>query len=99
MNEIVEQLGRIADSLERIEVVVCGQEFDDLGLGEFVRFMRMRMGITQTELAARAKLSRETIRKAENGIGQASTYTLHRIAIALGVDKLEIMKRQCSNET
>jgi len=57
---------------------------DDSTIGAQIRDLRRRRGLTQEDLAAKAGLSRDVIKKIESG-GSARMSTYHAIARALGV--------------
>lgn len=57
---------------------------DDGTIGAQIRDLRRRRGLTQEDLAAKAGLSRDVIKKIESG-GSARMSTYHAIARALGV--------------
>lgn len=61
--------------------------------GQRVREARLRGGISQEELADRAGLDRTYISGVERGLRNLSLSTLCRIALALGVDPAELVKR------
>lgn len=53
------------------------------GIGKDIREARKSLGLTQHELAAKAKVSRPTIARVETG-SNISTGTLEKVAKALG---------------
>jgi putative transcriptional regulator len=57
---------------------------DDHGAGDLVRSRRKELGITQSDLAERAMVSRQTIISLESGDYAPSVYLALRIARLLG---------------
>ena len=57
-------------------------------LGALIRRARKRMGLTQTELGARAGLRQETISLIENGSGATRLDTLLSVLAALGLEMM-----------
>lgn len=55
-----------------------------MSFGEQIRTARMEQGLTQTELAERAGVSRPTVARVEAG-EDVSTATLEKVAAALGL--------------
>jgi transcriptional regulator with XRE-family HTH domain len=55
-------------------------------IGELIRQLRQKKGITQEDLAARTELSVRTIQRIEGGEVDPRAYTLQAIANALDVD-------------
>ena len=53
-------------------------------LGNRLREERLRLGLTQAELAARVRVSRKTINTVENQVFVPSTVLALRLAAALG---------------
>ena len=62
-------------------------------LGAAVAEARAKAGLTQLELAQRAGLEESTIITLEQGQYKPDSSELSRIAEALGVDKLELLRR------
>jgi len=61
-------------------------------LGDFVREKREALGLTQTELSARAKIQRTTVNRIETGTTQLPSADIRRrLATALGVSHLDIL--------
>lgn len=58
---------------------------DTLAMGERIRSLRLRAGLSTSELAIRAGLSAGVISQIERGLGNPSLKTLERLRIALGV--------------
>lgn len=77
-------LERIAEVLEVPVAVLVGRDECD-PLGERVRRLRERVGLTQKELAELVEVSHTLVGQIENGRLQPSVATLTRLAIALGV--------------
>ena len=74
---------------ERQAVVVSANVSEDLffrALGRALRQHRLSRGLTQAELAERARVEPNTISRAENGRLPLSLRTLRSIALILGVD-------------
>jgi DNA-binding XRE family transcriptional regulator len=70
------------------------QEKDELSrqaLGERIRRLRKRAGLTQAELAKRARIGRITVVRIENGQMYARVETLRRIAQALDVKLVDLI--------
>ncbi|MFZ5645273.1 MAG: helix-turn-helix domain-containing protein [Bacillota bacterium] len=63
---------------------------------EHIKSLRLRMGISQSELARRAGYSHEFISQVERGIKTPSIKALQKIAIGLGVSPSILME---SNNT
>ncbi|SHG99596.1 helix-turn-helix domain-containing protein [Streptoalloteichus hindustanus] len=66
----------------------------DPGIGDRVRVLRKRAGLTQHDLAGAVGLSVETIRKIEQGRRHASVTTLQRIARGLDLDLPSLLGKQ-----
>jgi len=62
-------------------------------LGETLKAARHQAGLTQEELAARAKLSREYVSKLERGQQSPTVDTLLRLCAILGVKASAILAR------
>ena len=62
-------------------------------LGAAVAEARTKAGLTQTELAQRAGLDETTISALEQGQYKPASDELSRLAQALGVDELELLRR------
>jgi DNA-binding XRE family transcriptional regulator len=60
-------------------------------LGARLRRLRERAGLTQNELADRAKVGRATISRIENGKMYAHTATLRRLAKALNINLVDLI--------
>ncbi len=54
---------------------------------------RTKAGLTQTELAKRADLDEATIKALEQGQCKPESSELSKVAEALGVDELELLRR------
>ncbi len=69
-----------------------------MDLGDKIKAARAKKGLTQKELAQRAKLSERTIQRIENHEVEPSVYSLNKISELLEFDflteKLRIMKRR-----
>jgi transcriptional regulator with XRE-family HTH domain len=63
----------------------------DMTTGQRIRLARIRMGLTQEDLAGKAGVMRATVIRAENDQVQPQPMTLHKITTALGVDPQEVM--------
>lgn len=57
----------------------------NMNIGQQIRKARDKQGLTQTELAAKAGVSRPTVARVELGVA-ISIATLEKIADALGLD-------------
>ena len=62
-------------------------------LGEVLKAARHEAGLTQEELAARAKLSREYVSKLERGQQSPTVDTLFRLCAILGVKASVLLSR------
>jgi transcriptional regulator with XRE-family HTH domain len=62
-------------------------------LGATVAGARTKAGMTQAELASRADLDEATIVALEQGQYRPKSHELSRLAEALGVDELELLRR------
>lgn len=60
-------------------------------IGQSVRYLRMKKGISQEELAFRAGLNMNSISTMERGLNNVKIKTLYRIAEALDVKIEEIL--------
>lgn len=60
-------------------------------IGQSVRYIRMKKGISQEELAFRAGLNMNSISTLERGLNNVKIKTLYRIAEALDVKIEEIL--------
>ena len=70
------------------DIVVCMTRT----LGDFVREKREGLGLSQTELSARADVPRTTVNRIETGTTQLpSPDVRRRLAIALGVSHLDLL--------
>lgn len=69
-----------------------------MDLGDKIKAARAQKGLTQKELARRAKLTERTIQRIENHEVEPSVYSLNKISEILEFDflteKLRIMKRR-----
>ena len=62
-------------------------------LGAAVAEVRTKAGLTQAELAQRAGLDEATISALEQGQYKSASDELSRLAQALGVDELDLLRR------
>ncbi len=62
-------------------------------LGAAVAEARAKAGLTQAELASRTGLDEATLAALEQGKYKPESYELSRLAEALGVDELELLRR------
>lgn len=62
-----------------------------MGLGVKLKRHRIKAGLTQYELATKAKVSQPTITQIESGRRTPSLQSLARICVALGVDMGEVI--------
>ncbi len=62
-------------------------------LGAAVAGARAKAGLTQAELASRAGLDEATLAALEQGQYKPESHELSRLAEALGVDELELLRR------
>jgi transcriptional regulator with XRE-family HTH domain len=62
-------------------------------LGEAVAEARAKAGLTQAELASRAGLDEATLAALEQGKYKPKSHELSRLAEALGVDELDLLRR------
>jgi transcriptional regulator with XRE-family HTH domain len=62
-------------------------------LGAAVAEARTKAGLTQAELASRASLDEATLAALEQGQYKPESHELSRLAEALGVDELDLLRR------
>jgi transcriptional regulator with XRE-family HTH domain len=62
-------------------------------LGAAIAEARAKAGLTPAELSERSALDEGTIAAIEEGQYKPTSHELHRLAEALGVDALELLKR------
>jgi transcriptional regulator with XRE-family HTH domain len=62
-------------------------------LGKNLRLHRQRLGLSQEEVAGRAKVDRTYISAIERSVYGVTIDVLDRIATALGVEASELLKR------
>ena len=67
-------------------------EFLAKKVGETIRDLRKREGISQEELAERANIAKNYVGNLERGEHEPSTYVLCRVAVALGIAGSELLK-------
>lgn len=60
-------------------------------IGDKIKFFRNKAGITQQQLAEKAKIDRSMISKLENNNAKPSLDTLCEIATALGIDITKLL--------
>lgn len=65
---------------------------DTVAMGERVRGLRLRAGLSTAELAIRAGLSAGVISQIERGLGNPSLKTLERLRVALGVSLMTLIE-------
>ena len=65
-------------------VVVDALEFTAWSIGRHLRRLRRKAGLSQAQVAARAKIRVETLSRLENGHGNPTVKTVERILRALG---------------
>lgn len=56
-----------------------------------LRQVRERLLVTQAELAQRSGLTEATISRIENGVHQPRISTVRRLAVALGIEPVELI--------
>ena len=61
-------------------------------LGQLIKDLRTKIGMTQEELAEKTDISVRTIQRIENGEVDPRSYTLQKIASALSIDYEELIK-------
>ncbi len=61
-------------------------------IGQSVRYLRVKQGMSQEELAFKSELNMNSISTLERGINNVKIKTLYRIAEALNVDIVDILK-------
>jgi transcriptional regulator with XRE-family HTH domain len=54
---------------------------------------RTRHGLSQTELAEQARISRQTLSKIESGDGNVTVSVLERVAVVLGCEVKDLFER------
>ena len=67
------------------KVVFDALEIVNWSIGRDLRHMRRKAGLSQAEVARRAKMRPETLSRLENGHGNPTVRTLRRVLRALGV--------------
>jgi transcriptional regulator with XRE-family HTH domain len=60
-------------------------------IGQSVRYLRLKKGISQEELAYKANLNMNSISTLERGVNNVKIKTLYQIADALSVEIMEIL--------
>ncbi len=60
-------------------------------IGQSVRYLRLKQGISQEELAFKAALNMNSISTLERGVNNVKIKTLYKIAEALNTDICEIL--------
>lgn len=75
-------------SIENIRITSAGKTDEEIvrQLGEALKLARIAVGLTQIQLAARAKVSRGTIVNAESGRHVMSSIAWIRCFNAMGID-------------
>lgn len=68
-------------------------EFLARKVGETIRDLRKREGLSQEELAERANISKNYVGNLERGEHEPSTYVLCRVAIAVGMPGSELLRK------
>jgi transcriptional regulator with XRE-family HTH domain len=68
------------------------ETLDTVAMGERVRSLRLRDGLSTSELAIRAGLSAGVISQIERGLGNPSLKTLERLRVALGVSLMTLIE-------
>lgn len=68
------------------QVTEIDDEFLYRHVGEFVRRRRIAAGLTQAELAERAKVLRTSIANIEAGRQKAPLHVLYKLCVSLGVE-------------
>ncbi len=63
-------------------------------LGHNVRELRVSLEMTQSDLADRAEIRRALISDIERGETNPTLDSIHRIAVVLGVEAAELLKRR-----
>ena len=66
-------------------------------VGQNVKRIRLKAGLTQEEFADRSGFSQQYISSLENGKRNPTVVTLYELATALGVSHLELMRGVKSN--
>ncbi|BCB03689.1 helix-turn-helix domain-containing protein [Bacillus sp. KH172YL63] len=62
-----------------------GSRRDELHIGEIVYILRVKSRLTQEDLAQKAKVCAQTVKRLEGGKGKVSDFTCRAIFKALGV--------------
>ena len=68
-------------------------QFDNKKVGETIRSLRIKKGITQEVLSGLAGIARTHLTMIENGTKQANFETLWKIALALDIRPSELVAR------
>ncbi|MGY2049748.1 helix-turn-helix domain-containing protein [Methylobacterium sp. JK268] len=71
---------------------VLDTSLDTVAMGSRVRDLRLRAGLSTSELALRAGLSAGVISQIERGLGNPSLKTLERLRVALGVSLMMLIE-------
>ena len=67
--------------------------FDAEAAGAFLRSERLRLGLSQRDVAAKAKVGKQTVVNIEHGSGSVTLRKLEATALALDLDLLTIVQR------
>ncbi len=75
--------GRRLAETER--TAIHGEDSGGAGIGDLLRAMRMRHGVTQTDLASKLQLNRQAVLRWESGQNRISAENLERLCGVLGI--------------
>lgn len=78
-------LTAIRNAIEKRGIVIDPEDQLNRQIGERVRALRAEKGLTQKQLAERAKISKSQVSQIELGSSGASVSSLYRISEALGI--------------
>ena len=67
--------------------------FDAAAAGAFLRSERLRLGLSQRDVAAKANVANQTVDNIEHGNGSVTVRKLEAVALALNLDILTVLHR------
>jgi len=67
--------------------------FDAEAAGVFLRSERLRIGLSQRDVAAKADVGKQTVDNIEHGNGSVTVRKLEAVALALGLDLSTVINR------
>lgn len=87
----MDRLPAVASSVDTAAVDAAGREAFLLALGERVRLLRARRGLTRKALSKAASVSERHLANLEQGVGNASILVLRQVAQALSCSLAELL--------